>query len=258
MKTGIRAFLHLLWRRLVFWVGDIRRLSHFPWLTWDVHEHRVRHEEIMAALPQLRYGDIGLHRDAGYLSNLAIPGFMKHAWIFTEDGPSPMIMEAVSEGVVHRSAIYPMHSDFTVILRPANVSERDRKGACLKAKRALGAHYDTAFLFNIEEELRYYGGSQLDEARRELLALQAAPKRYDMAFSCTELVSFCWWHRREQLGIHRSMHQGKFSVIADDFFNDHWDIVWMSDSVTVEAARTLKAPEKAVEKIRAWRGRFRI
>jgi len=253
MKTGIQTSLHLLWRRLVFWVGDIRKLAHFPWITWDVHEHRVRHEEIMAALPQIRYGDIGLHRDAGYLSNLAIPGFMKHAWIFTEDGPCPMIMEAISEGVVHRSAVYPMHSDYTLILRPRGVSENERKGACLKAKRVGGASYDVDFKFNIEEELRHYGGQDTQGAQQDLGAAENNLQRFDMAFSCTELVSYCWWHKREQLGLYRSMHQGKYSIIADDFLNENWEIVWMSESVTEEAARTLKVPEKGLEMIRAWR-----
>src|SRR3990172_4227008 len=96
------------WRELVFLAGDIRSLSHWPFVTWAKDEHLVRYEEILEALPLIRYGDVGLHRDRGYLSNLAIPGFMKHAWIHVQDSvESPESVEGLSEGVVRRRPVGP-------------------------------------------------------------------------------------------------------------------------------------------------------
>ncbi len=101
--------LNGIWRELVFFFGDVRHLPAFPWVTWAKHVHYVELGEVVEALPLIKFGDVGIHRDWGYLSNLAIPGFMKHAWIHTIDGTStPTIVEAISEGVVKRSAIYPM------------------------------------------------------------------------------------------------------------------------------------------------------
>src|SRR3990172_2102065 len=120
------------WRELVFLAGDIRSLSHWPFATWAKDEHLVRYEEILEALPLIRYGDVGLHRDRGYLSNLAIPGFMKHAWIHVQDDQPKQtaeeklryflggheIVEAVSEGVLCRSPLYAMRSDYVIIIGP--------------------------------------------------------------------------------------------------------------------------------------------
>ena len=75
-----------LWRKLVFFAGDIRKIESFPWLTWAVKKHKVCFDEILEALPLVQFGDVGLHRDMGYLSNVAIPGFMKHAWMHINSG----------------------------------------------------------------------------------------------------------------------------------------------------------------------------
>lgn len=227
-----------LWRQLVFFVGDIRLLRGFPYLTWSVPKHRVGFEEILEALPMLRYGDVGVHRDWGYLTNIAIPGFMKHAWIQVRDGrDAPQIVEAVSEGVIRRSAVYPMHSDYTVILRPKGVTPAERRGACKKARQIVGKGYDVDFAFDIEYELHYFNGDDPRGAMDHLADGQQFIRRYDPAFTCTEVVSYAWWHRREALGLIRREVRGQTIILADDFFNDGWQIVWMSRSVTPETAR---------------------
>ena len=70
------GFFNDIYRKAVFFIGDIRKIDSFPWVTWDVHQHRVSLDEIIEALPKIKYGDVGIHRDDGYLSNIAIPGFM--------------------------------------------------------------------------------------------------------------------------------------------------------------------------------------
>jgi len=242
-----------IYRRIVFFVGDIRKIHSFPWITWDVHQHKVRLEEIMEALPLIRYGDIGIHRDEGYCSNLAIPGFMKHAWIHTEDGQNPLIIEAVSEGVIKRSAVYPMYSDYTIILRPKDVDEDSRAGACLKAEKIVGTRYDHHFEFDIEEELEFYKGQDIDKAAEDLDSGKRWIRKYDHGFSCTEVVSFSYWHEREKLRIWRTKRRGKNVILADTFLNGGWDIVWASESVTVDIAAKLKLHEEGIEMIRTYR-----
>lgn len=243
-----------IYRKAVFFAGDIRKIKHFPWVTWDVHQHAVGMEEIFEALPLIKYGDVGLHRDSGYLSNLAIPGFMKHAWIHVEDGvKSPMICEAISDGVVHRSAVYPMYSDYTIIIRPKGANYKDRRGACKKAKSIVGTRYDHDFKFDVEAELKHYRGDDTEAAEEDLGSALKYMKKYDHGFSCTEVVSYAWWHRREQLRIFREKSRGKDVVLADSFINGGWDIVWASASVTVDAAVKMGLHEEGVEMIRKFR-----
>ena len=242
-RRWLSLMLNSAWRQVIFFLGDIRSLSTFPWVTWAIREHRVSYEELLPALSIVQYGDIGLHRDSGYLSNLAIPGFMKHAWIHVQDGlERPEIVEAVSEGVVRRSPLYPMHSDYAIILTPretVNVSDEQRKGACLKAKQIEGQPYDHNFKFNIEEELHYYHGQEPDKAKQHLDIAQDQVQNFDYAFSCTEVVGYAWWHCREELGILRTQRMGKSVILADSFLNRGWRIKWASQSVSVETARNM-------------------
>ena len=276
-----------IWRKGVFLAGDIRRLSHWPFLTWAKDEHKVSYEEALGALPLIRYGDVGLHRDRGYLSNLAIPGFMKHAWIHVLDanvdrnlyGPVDeyyQIVEAISEGVVCRSPLYAMRSDYVIVLEPKSIgryfvsstmpeiadrmsSERAdefRKGACLKARRMVGMPYDHRFEFNIDEELKYYQttGDRMSSFPRNYLQAAANQfRRYDIAFTCTELVAYAWWHLREQLGIERRTKYGKRVILADDFINENWRIRWASESVTVDVAASMGLHEEGIEMVRGFR-----
>jgi len=271
----VRTRLGRAWRRLVFWAGDIRRISHFPWITWDAHEHLVEYDEAAAALPHVRPGDIGLHRDRGYLSNLAIPGFMKHAWIHV-DGPVSctdsegharfdttglQIVEAVSEGVVERSALFPIRSDYTIILRPREAGEREVARAVEKARCIVGCEYDADFKFDIEEELEHFGapGATREEAAEDLQEIDVfstnLAAEWDGGFSCTETVSFAWWHCRRALRLFRKPARGKMVILADDMINNGFEIVWMSESVTPEVAAKLGLGEEGVEMIRAWRRR---
>jgi hypothetical protein len=217
----------------------------------------VKFDEIVKALPLIRYGDIGVHRDSGYLSNLAIPGFMKHAWIHTDDGISdPKIVEAISEGVVKRSAIYPLYSDYSVILAPRDereITEELRKGACLKANQIVGVRYDHNFEFDIEQELKFYGGQDAEQGRQHLAAGNEMLSHYDHGFSCTEVVSYSWWHRREDLKIYRTRSRGKSVILADSFLNRSWKIRWASESVTVDAARKLGLGEEGLSLIEDYR-----
>jgi hypothetical protein len=249
------ARLDDLYRKFIFFGGDIRKLSTFPWVTWAKKEHLVHYEELVPALNLIEYGDIGLHRDRGYLSNVAIPGFMKHAWIHTEAGLyNPRIVEALSEGVVKRHPLYPLYSDYTIILTPRDkVEDRHRRGACLKANQIVGRPYDHNFRFNIKEEIKYYEGAEpIGDLERDLDKAGNILHKYDIAFSCTEVVAYAWWHLREQLGIYRDKYRGKPVIIADTYMNRNWKIRWASESVTIDVAERLGLHEEGLSLVEEW------
>jgi len=281
--------LHRIKEKVVFFLGDIRRLRTFPWVTWANEDKRISFEEAMEGVRIAQPGDIGIHLDEGFLSNFAIPGFFKHAWIHVAP---ETVVEAVSEGVIRRHALYPIHSDFTIILRPpaGTVTPKDVELAVKYAERIVGCEYDADFSFDIEEEyanLEHLDGPKfgvrckvvtlgntttatasfnVDEGRRmairaammdnlrisreEITNLQDSAENLKQsfgAFSCTETVSFAWWHRRKELKIGRKKYAGKEIIAADDFLNG-FDIAWKSKSVTTDAVRK-KLPEIIVQKI---------
>jgi hypothetical protein len=245
--------LQAIWRKIVFFVGDVHHVPTFPWVSWGIKKHNMGYDEILEALPIIQYGDIGLHRDNGFLSNIAIPGFMKHGWIYVQDGlEKPSIVEAISQGVIERNSIYPTYSDYTIIVRPLHVSEEERKGACRKAEAIVGEQYDVNFAFDIEKELTYYQGLKVDDASQDLLEAQVGLREYSPAFSCTEVCSYAWWHKRELLRLYRSERRGKHCIIADDFLNGSWEIVWMSQSVTLDSAKKLGLHEEGLSMVAAY------
>jgi hypothetical protein len=192
--------------------------------------------EVLRASGACRPGDIGIHRDAGYLSNLSIPGAFKHAWICV-DGDD--IVEAVSEGVIRRHNTYPLMTDYGMILRPIGVSGEDCYEAATRANNLVGCEYDANFKFDFAGDDEKY-------------AANISSGKFHGAFSCTETVAFSWYHQRGKLGIFRSMHAGREAIIADDYLRMNFEIVWASPSVTVEWAEKAGLHEQGRVKIREY------
>ena len=234
--------LHNFWRKIVFWVGDIRKIKHFPWVTWDVCEHEISIEEAVEATKLIKTGDIGVHLDRGYLSNFAIPGFMKHAFYFTNKETT---IEAISEGVVKRHALYPIISDYTIILRPKNLNDEELLKAVIKAENIVGQQYDVKFAFDIEEEVKIFGGNEIVSARENVA-------HWDGGFSCTEVVTFVYAHVKDKLRLYRIKSRGKDVVIADQFINNGFEVVWCSKSVTPEFAKQRGLHEEGIELIQKY------
>lgn len=154
------------------------------------------------------------------------------------DGLStPRIVEAVSEGVIIRNSIHPIFSDYSIILSPKGITDEERKGACLKANSLIGARYDVNFKFDIEEELKFYTGTHKDSAIHDLEVSKKSLEKYEPTFSCTEVVGYSWWHKREELRLFRSEQRGKSVLLPDCYLNHNWEIKWMSKSITLEVAR---------------------
>ena len=198
------SFIRSSWfRSFVFWIGNVRKLSSFPWVTWDSHEPKISHEEIDQILSLVRPGDVGVHRDRGFLSNCFIPGIFKHAWIHADDG---QVIEAIKAGVVCRSARYTLRTDDLVILRP-KLSAVVRKSAVKNAMKIVGFKYDTAYDFDIDEELQHLN-------------------KHDQAFSCIETVAYAYYPYFNELNFKWEQYLGKKVLYPGVVVNPAFDVVY--------------------------------
>jgi hypothetical protein len=246
---------HSFWYRakawLVFNFGHVRRIGHAPWFKlYGYDERLMTMRDVRNASAAARPGDVGLHLDGGFASNLAIPGAFKHAWIFV-DGHD--CVEAVAEGVVRRDDMTPLATDYAVVLRAAGVGQDAVDLAVSRAKAIVGCEYDANFRFDFEEEEAELSGSALSRQR----AARYEASRYvenmrggfHRAFSCTEAVAFSWYRSKDKLRIFRTIYAGREAVIADDFLKMEFDIVWASPNVTVEWAKQAGLHEEGRQKI---------
>jgi hypothetical protein len=239
------SFLYKVKAALIFWFGDIRRLDSCPWATWASKNHIMSHRDARKGSEASLPGDIGLHRDVGYLSNFGIPGAFKHAWVCVEDN---YCVEALSEGVVKRDEMAPLLSDYAVVLRPNGVTQDDVAEAVARANALVGNEYDANFQFDFEVANALFR----KDAERDFnsgAADNLKEGKIDMAFSCTEVAGFSWFHKARHLRIFRSMHAGRPAVIADDFFKMNFDVVYASQSVTPEWAEGIGLHEEGIQKI---------
>lgn len=259
---------HLAWRRFAFWAGDVKfgwqwyfGLLPLPHFSWVQHEYRVSPEDLLGACKLLKGGDIMLATKDGYVfSNAAIPGCFKHAGIITHAGSDValhQLVEAVSEGVVER---HPLHAraDLMIFVRPKHMHDSERIEAVKTARNLVGCAYDSDFEFDIEKELSLLNqqmSSDVDkEDTSELSRLKINMQGgYDIAFSCTEVVATAWWFRRRQLGIARKRVRGRFCIVADQFVNRDFTIVWTNVSESEAEKRGLH--EEGVRELAAYWGK---
>lgn len=258
MSTANPGPMFNLFRRVVFLAGDIRRISHFPWMTWDVSEHLIGLDEVIReAIPHLKPGDIVLHRDKGFLSNLFIGGAMIHAGIYVGDG---WLVEAISGGVVKRHVAYILRSDYACILRPRLAEEESKvreiavKEACEWADRIVDFPYDVLFEFCGEEE-------------RELIRKHGKDAaRHGVRFCCTETPYFCYMDYLVALRLFRrrnitlltrmlswiGIHPGESVVDADMYVTAEFDLQWCSKSMTTEWCKGMGCSDAFLWKVSDW------
>lgn len=232
-----------IFRRIVFFFGDLRRIRHLPWMTWDVHEHKIDLNEVLIeALPKLEAGDVILHRDDGFASNFFIGGAMVHAGLYIGKG---QVVEALSEGVVERNAAHILYSDRAIVLRPS-VSDRQKAVACAEAKSLVGYPYDVLFNFCDEED------------RKKILEEDEV-----QPFCCTEIPHFVFMPydlgivRRRNISLFTrlvnlvGLHPGTTVIDADMYVKAQgFDIVWKSKEFTAEWAAVMGCSEDYVKKLR--------
>lgn len=243
-------------RAVNFAFGALRAEPHLPWFSTGQRRHKVSLVEAFEALTTARFGDVGLHREDGCFTNLAIPGAMKHAWIHTADVYSDKhpiggtIVEATADGVLSKSALTPYLTDYAVLLRPRGLTEEQIKGACIKCREIEGAEYDTNFRFDIEHEMEFYENpANAAHARDVLHDHERAMQRWNYAFSCSETVAYAYWHVRETLQISRRSIFGRLAILPQDFLDFEFDIVWASSSLTMDAAKRWGFSDIGLEKL---------
>jgi uncharacterized protein YycO len=232
----VRSPLHKLFRKAVFWAGDVRRLNTFSYVTWDAGDYLISLDEVIReAIPKLNMGDIILTRHKGYLSNLFIGGFMIHTGVYVGDG---WVVEAISEGVVKHHVANILHADYAMILRPkfdtASETEDAIERAVYWAELAVGCEYDELFNFDVE---------------REREALRKGQKK-NIKLACTEVALLCYYDYVDKLGIKLrrninlftrvlgwlGLNVGEEVIDADVYVKANFDVIWKSKSITVEDA----------------------
>lgn len=247
-------FMFKAFRWIVFLMGDLRWLGwkKFPFcLGWYSYESKIDLNEVLRdAIPMLKPGDVILHRDEGFISNVFIGGAMIHAGLYIGDG---QVVEAISEGVVRRNAAHILHSDRAIILRP-NVVPDARVQAIEWANRIVGFGYDFLFEFNGMKE-------------RELIREHGKDARkLGVRFACTEVPYFCYLDFVRTMGISLrrnvtvltrlvslvGLRPGAAVVDADMYVNADMDIVWCSRKMTPEYCASMGCDDNYVKKVKSW------
>jgi hypothetical protein len=235
-ELAYHSWQYKLKAKLFFWIGDIRKIDAPPYFTWAKEHHLIDFKDARKASFFSRAGDIGLHRDKGVLSNCGIPGAFKHAWICLDGNDC---IEAVSEGVLRRDELYPLKSDYAIILRPLGTNKADADQAIARANGIVGCQYDANFNFDLERS---------PESAECIKNLNAG--NFHKAFSCTEVAAYSWYHCKQKLGIFRTKYAGREAIAADDFLKMNFGIIWMSPSVTLEWAEEHDLHEEGRHKIK--------
>jgi len=145
-----------------------------------------------------------------------------------------------------------------IYLRPRNVSEADIERFERIIHKLVGAKYDVNFSFNMEEELKWLKATNIDVKKAEedeselKRAVQNHRGEFDMAFSCTETVATAWWHKRHALRLYRKKSRGRMVIVADQFVNHGWEIVWTN--VKPEEAKKWGLHEEGVSMLKDYWG----
>lgn len=224
----MNKFLKSLYKEAIFLAGDIRRENCPFGFAWGYYNRLIDYEEMERARELSYPGYIGLHRNRGDLSNVAIGGFMKHAWLVGMHNHAEII-EAVSEGVVKRHPFHPLHSDFALILKPL-VTEDARYEAVKRAEMMIGCPYDDAFKFDLEIEEELFKDKETALANMRL---------YGLGMSCTEMVALCYVGYRRDLGLFRTKLGRRQVILPDAYISTHFEIVWASKYTTPANAQGL-------------------
>jgi hypothetical protein len=153
------------------WIGDTRIVGDAPLITL---------EQIEAAAPKFKAGDIILERRNWFLSNAFLPGFWPHGALYIgtpedlkrlgiadhpevkrrwaeytrpgEHGKPHRILESISEGVVFNTLEHSLHADHVAVLRPQLSDEQVAK-AIVNAFSHQGKPYDFEFDFFTSDKL---------------------------------------------------------------------------------------------------------
>lgn len=225
-------------KKLIFFAGDVHRekaIGGFAWGSRD-KERQISFEEACEALDAAEVGYVGLHRNIGDLSNVAIRGFMKHAWLHTGKN---VITEAVSEGVLKRHALYALMSDFVTIGKP-DVSPADMQVAANRIDRLaeIRCQYDDHFCFDLEVEESMFADKDIAIANM---------KKYDLGVSCTEAVALGYVGHRRKLGLYRVKLGSREVIIPDNYLTAQFPVFWASKYATPENARKLGLHEEGCD-----------
>jgi hypothetical protein len=225
-------------KKFIFAAGDIQRAHSIGGFTWRPYDRLIDYQEAERAKNLVVSGYIGLHRNRGDLSNIAIPGMMKHAWIFEDDN----IVEAVSEGVLKRHPFHALMSDYAIIVRP-DLELKYIIEAGNRSEYMVGCPYDDRFQFDLDIEAALFAdkATALDNM-----------KQYGLGVSCSEMVALCYVGHRRELGLYRTKVGKRQVILPDAYLSTHFSVVWASKYTTVDNAHKLGLSEEGCEMLRSY------
>lgn len=251
--------LRILWRFLVFKIGDTRWLGwkNFPAIvTWDANctDPKINGYEVADAAAQLRPGDIIILRHENFLSNIGIGGAMIHAALYVGNNE---VIEALSDdqgGVVKRHVFDTLRADKALVLRP-DLDAFKIVEAVGAARTLEGFLYDIYFDFNTEEE-------------QKLIARDAEKaKAGAVRFCCTEIPHYCYLDHVEELQLYRTANRtlstrllnlvglgiGGALITADMYVEANFKIVWASAGCTEAWFRARGCSEKFLARFKSFK-----
>jgi len=110
---------------------------------WPFIHKRITAADCLKIADLAEPGDVLLSQNEGELSNIFIPGFWKHAAVYTGKYE---VTEAIGKGVSRCHLIdFAMKKDFVSLWRPLFASKEQRKNAAEAAKLEIGRPYDYEF-----------------------------------------------------------------------------------------------------------------
>lgn len=252
----MRSLQYRMFRRVVFMMGRAHVLDHFPYFSFSDTEKKIDFNEIMFdAMPKLEVGDVLMHRDSGYASNMCIGGAMIHAGLYIGNS---QLVEATQHGVLRRHAGHLLHSDYACIVRPkfSNVARKEWaiEEAVKWANQIVGFEYDALFDFNGKEEREIVAALPKEEAKKKV------------RFCCTECAYFCYLDYVEDLRLYRrrnvtfltkllgliGLHPGEKIIDADMYITGNFELIWCSKRFTPDWAEKMGCSEEYVACVTNW------
>ena len=185
----------------------ITNLSH--WLDSKEVEEDLCQEDWFYLVNNIRLGDVLLSTKTNNPSNMFFPGKAKHAaMVVNADPKAPMLIEAVSKGVVHCPLFdFMKNKKYLVHCRSKVFGQEIRKKAVSVAEGMIGTPYD------------HFWSPSNNWIYCSELVYESYKKAYFNVLSDHKPASF---------PLEMKVRCGELTYIPDDIRLDpvHWDVLW--------------------------------
>lgn len=183
--------------------GDVKIFKYPLFILYNPKGYMMKGEDVRQVLATVKQGDILVRGYLNYLDSYFIPGFFSHAGIYEGNNK---VIHALAEGVIREDVLHFCRCDYMAVIRPLDVSIKERVTAVKRVANCVGKEYDFFFDFENENEL-----------------------------CCTELAHYAWKFKEGLVDVKPKVKKMLFGLIkkkillADDYlFADKLATVYMS------------------------------